>query len=134
MNYAVVLLTLSLLATGCVNRTTRTAPTGQIISINQSLTPDTVDMGTLRSGEVLTKNITLRNDTDSPVVLLSSRTSCGCLRVSLPDAPVKPAEQFAAEVTFDSAGYLYWLPHTIEISTSFADRPLNIVVTATIKE
>ena len=80
-------------------------------------TTDTIDMGRIRAGEIVRRDLLIRNAGSKPFVILSVRTSCGCTTVDFAKEPVMP----------DSKGFNgYQLKH-ITISTSGVAQPFTLV-------
>ena len=69
---------------------------------------DTLKLGHMHSGEMVVKTITLRNDTDEPLVIMRHETTCHCTSMEYDKRPVKPGELIDVKCTFDSRGVI-WL-------------------------
>ena len=109
----------------------------QVISISDSLLQhrgaDTVYMGRMHSGEVVSRTVNFVNAGDKPVVVLRIAKTCGCVELDYPRVPLKPGEQSEMTFTFDSAGLEGWIYKTLSISTSLGTKEYILVVTADIE-
>lgn len=65
----------------------------------------TVDMGDVKSGDVVAKKFRLRNTGSAPLEILDIYTGCGCLAAKFSREPVPPGEETEVEITFRSRGY-----------------------------
>ena len=90
-------------------------------------TTDTIDMGRIRAGEIVRRDLLIRNAGSKPFVILSVRTSCGCTTVDFAKEPVMPGKEVPFSFEFDSKGFNgYQLKH-ITISTSAVAQPFTLV-------
>lgn len=90
-------------------------------------TADTIDMGRIRAGEIVRRDLLIRNADSKPFVILSVKTSCGCTTVDFAKEPVMPGKEVPFSFEFDSKGFNgYQLKH-ITISTSIAAQPFTLV-------
>lgn len=90
-------------------------------------TSDTIDMGRIRAGEIVRRDLLIRNADSKPFVILSVTTSCGCTTVDFAKEPVMPGKEVPFSFEFDSKGFNgYQLKH-ITISTSIAAQPFTLV-------
>lgn len=90
-------------------------------------TTDTIDMGCIRAGEIVRRDLLIRNADSKPFVILSVKTSCGCTTVDFAKEPVMPGKEVPFSFEFDSKGFNdYQLKH-ITISTSIAAQPFTLV-------
>lgn len=103
----------------------------QRVDIADVATADTIDFGRVRPGEVLTRSLTLANDSQSPVLIVSTDTSCGCLEMEYPEEPIGAGKVVEVKLTFYSSGYNYFAPRSFYLNTSAANEPKRLVVTAT---
>lgn len=66
---------------------------------------DTVfDFGTIREGEVVTRQFEFTNNGKSPLVISNSSASCGCTVADFPHEPLAPGKSASISVSFNSAG------------------------------
>lgn len=124
----------------CVPRGAKQADpvhTGRVISVSDSLLragrADTIDLGHLMQGEVIVRELMIRNDGTRPFVIVGIETSCGCTTVEYHRQPVKPAETVPFTFRFDTNGFRGWQFKTIKIRTSLNNRAQLLVVTADIE-
>ncbi len=95
---------------------------------------DTLFMGRMGDGEVVSRMVTLRNDGSSPLLFVRTSTSCGCVSVDLPTEPLAAGAEVVVPFRFDSAGYGgTHVVRPIYIYTSLSDHPLMVVVTAEVR-
>lgn len=135
MQRAIVIAALALLFVGCVGKARKSntielvSDKLQVVCLTDSLTTDTLDMGRVSTGEVVSRHIALKNGSEGKLIITSTDTSCGCLELAYPTEPIAAGAKVAAEMTFYSAGYNYFVPRTFTIysSTGVAKR---LIVTA----
>lgn len=97
-------------------------------SLLKSGVSDTLDLGRMREGEVISQTIGLRNGGDTPVVILGVETSCGCTTVDYPRQPIMPGETEALGFRFDSRGEYGRQFKSFRIFTSASERPYRIYI------
>ncbi|MCD8172292.1 MAG: DUF1573 domain-containing protein [Alistipes sp.] len=106
----------------------------QVIALSDSLIrfrgADTVDMGRMRSGETVSRMLTVRNAGDTPLVIVDIDKTCGCVDVDYPRRPLKAGEQAPMQLEFDSRGINGWVYKTLYIKTSSPAGNYTLVVTA----
>lgn len=106
----------------------------EVIELSDSLlqagaTNDTIDLGRMYEGEVIRRDLAIRNAGQTPCLLLEVRTSCGCTQVDFYKKPIRPGETVPFSFEFDSRGFNgYQLKH-ITIRTSLGPQPYTLVVT-----
>lgn len=138
---AMVVTLASLLCYGCGPRggRSRVAEENSVVERLQSVDVgntskvDTIDFGRVRTGEVVSRTIALHNTSDSPMVVLGTQTSCGCLWLDYDKRSVARGEKMAVEMNFDSAGYTYFVPRTFYITTNLSPEAKKLVVVATME-
>lgn len=143
-----VLTVACLLCVGCLGRGGRAASdkgsegvrSGVNVSLLQSVdvydteSVDTLDFGRVKEGEVLSRTFALYNSSDRPMVVLSTRTSCGCLWLDYDKtASVSAGEKIAVEMNFDSSGYTYFVPRAFYLTTSLSEKAKKVVIVATME-
>ena len=104
----------------------------QCIDLTDTLRVDTIHFGQVRTGEVLVRSLALKNGSESPVVLISTDTSCGCLELEYPKEPLQAGQMVEAKMSFYSSGYNYFVPRSFMLVTSASKSPKRLVVTADI--
>lgn len=119
--------------TGGGDKTSAAVPS-RIIELSDSLLQtgavnDTIDLGRMYEGEVIRRDLAIRNEGKAPFLLLEVRTSCGCTQVDFYKQPIQPDELVPFSFEFDSRGFNgYQLKH-ITIRTSLGSQPYTLVVT-----
>ena len=135
--FSIVLLSA---ATACVSRTEKVpeqesaVPGGRVVVMSDSVRSDTVDLGTIRSGEVVRRDLRLHNGYGVPMVILSVATSCGCTSVEFDRKPVPSGADAAFSFRFDSRGFTGYQLKKITLKTSASSEPYALVVTGEIVE
>jgi len=76
---------------------------------------ETHDFGQVKAGEKLSFSFVLENKGDSPIIIKSAKTDCGCISARYPEKPVEPGKTSVVEVIFDSAGLFGRQLKTVEI-------------------
>lgn len=126
----------SLLITGCVvvscgssqdgasqkdfnSELTVPLPLADTLALKKSF--DTLQLGSILSGEVLEGAFTIHNVSESPLVILQIITGCGCTTVSYETQPIAPDEERLVRYRFDSNGRFGAQFQPIEIITSDRD-------------
>lgn len=64
------------------------------------------DFGVIKQGDVVKHTFVFKNIGDHPAIIENVKPSCGCTKLSAPDAPIQPGETGEIEIQFDSAGKL----------------------------
>ena len=62
------------------------------------------NFGTLKDGEIVSYSFVFRNDGGSPVKIVSTEKSCGCLDIKYDTNLVLPGKSSTVEVVFNTAG------------------------------
>jgi hypothetical protein len=102
----------------------------QAIDLSDTAKVDTLDFGVVKTGEVLSRQVALTNSGEAPVVVASTETSCGCLRLEYPTVPIEKGKKVVAEMWFDAAGYTFFYPRAFYLRGSMAGGEKKIVVVA----
>ena len=102
----------------------------QVVSLVDTLRADTLHFGKVRAGEVVERTLLLANPSTAPVVIVTTDTSCGCLKMDYSREPLSAGEKTEATMTFYSSGYNYFVPRAFYIVTSASLAPKKLVVTA----
>lgn len=90
--------------------------------------PATIDLGTIRSGEVAESEFFVRNTGDAPLEVTQIQMSCKCISVEGPPEPVvEPGESMAFEVAYDSESRHGDLAGTIVIYTNDPEARIHTV-------
>ncbi len=99
-----------------------------VIALTDSVRTDTVDLGRIHAGEVIRRDLSLRNGSDRPMIILSAATNCGCPPVEFEREPVQPGAEAGFVFEFDSKGFSgYQLKH-ITLRTPLSKQPFTLVV------
>ncbi len=145
-----IIVTLTLMLCGCGGRrvrpdvrtdgsSTMTSVVGERFLVSatrfaEQRAVDTLDMGRMADGEVVSRMVALRNDGDVPLLFVRTSTSCGCVSVELPEEPLAAGDEVVVPFRFDSAGYGgIHVARPIYIYTSISDEPLMVVVIAEVR-
>ena len=64
---------------------------------------ETHDFGKIKAGEKVTYEFKFTNAGKSPLIISDAKASCGCTIPTWPHTPVKPGDNGAIKVIFDSA-------------------------------
>lgn len=110
--------------------TTISLDNAQCVDLADTLRVDTIDFGRVRTGDVVSRIFALGNNSEGPVVVVSTDTACGCLELTYSKEPIKAGEKSSATMTFYSSGYNYFYPRTFYINTTLSRQPKKIVVVA----
>ncbi len=141
MRTLLILLALITL-TGCGGRgnTPATAPEKAIntplqtvINVTDTLAGDTLRLGRMHSGEVVAMGIGVHNNTDKPIVITHTETTCGCTDIDYPSQPIGVGDTARIEVRFDSQGFFGWQFKRVRLYTSADVSPLTIYVEAEVE-
>ena len=68
-----------------------------------AFTETTIDFGTVKEGEVVTKSFEFTNNGKAPLVISDAKASCGCTVPEYPRSPIQPGEKGTIVAKFDSA-------------------------------
>ncbi|MCJ7660330.1 MAG: DUF1573 domain-containing protein [Anaerolineales bacterium] len=63
------------------------------------------DLGDVVNGEIVSRDVILHNDGDSPLVVETVSTSCGCTQASLDPMTISPGEVGVLHIDFDSGAH-----------------------------
>ena len=141
---ALVLGVACLLCVGCGARGTHRATTAkeqkrialeglQSVDVAAVEVADTINFGRVRTGEVVSRTFALHNTTQRPMAVVGTQTSCGCLWLDYDKAAMPAGAKLAVEMTFDSAGYDYFVPRSFYITTTLSEKAKKVVVVATME-
>lgn len=65
---------------------------------------DTMHLGRVKEGEIISSNFTVRNISTSPLVIIDVKVACGCAKATFDTSPVMPGESRRIDFTFNSSG------------------------------
>ena len=94
---------------------------------------DTLDFGTMRQGEVISKSLRITNCDTKPMVLLRHVTSCGCVRVTYDRKPIAPTESGVINFEFDSKSLSGWQMKLMEFYLADKAIPIKIYIEAEVE-
>ncbi len=134
----IVHIIIALFAAACAGPQPTTTTGGTVFDISGDILAakaDTlIDIGALRSGEIVRYDARVRNVGLQPLVITAIRTSCGCTSVEYEREPIAPGAEGAFSFRFDSRGMYGTQLKLIEIDTSAGDRPYKITVRAEVAD
>src|SRR6476469_1721223 len=98
-----------MLFTACNQSTTTTASadTGNVSATNapaMKFEKETHDFGKVKAGDKVTYEFKFTNTGKSPLIIKDAIATCGCTKPEWPKTPIKPGEDGAIKVTFNSTG------------------------------
>lgn len=102
----------------------------QVISLVDTLSTDTLHFGKVRAGEVVELELLLGNPSETPILIVTTDTSCGCLKMEYTREPIPSGSTAEAKMTFFSSGYNYFPPRAFYIVTSASHSPKKLLVVA----
>lgn len=124
----------ALLLNGC-----SAVPTKVLISNYKVLTTDsvqtkfdTIKLGIVNQGEVLSGTFILTNNGVKPIVITNTVTGCGCTTLQYDTAPIVAGDSREMNFTFDTANRIGWQLKSIDVITSDS-RCSRIFIEAEIK-
>ena len=94
---------------------------------------DTLDFGTMRQGEIISKSLRLTNCDTKPMVLLRHVTSCGCVKVTYDRKPIAPSESGVINFEFDSKSLSGWQMKLMEFYLADKATPIKIYIEAEVE-
>ncbi len=111
-------------------------PLQTTINVGDTLAPapcDTLRIGRMRSGEVVAMGIGVHNNTNTPIVITRTETTCGCTDIDYSSQPIVAGDTARIEVRFDSQGFYGWQFKRVRLYTSADVRPLTFYVEAEVE-
>jgi hypothetical protein len=81
------------------NSTTAASGNGPVMKFEK----ETHDFGKIKAGDKVTYDFKFTNTGKSPLIISDAKASCGCTIPTWPRKPIKPGENGAIKVIFDSA-------------------------------
>ena len=143
MRNTVFIFIIALFVVSCGNRRNRPATentelkAANVIDMNSSRViedRDTIELGTMKSGEVIEYQLGVRNTDSVAMVILDVTSSCGCTALDFDAAPVVPGGTAFVTIQYDSQGQSGSQVKLVRLFTSFSDQPHHILVHATVEE
>lgn len=90
----------------------------------------THDFGMIREADgPVACDFLLRNDGDTPLVVVSAKTQCGCTTPEIPKEPLRPGQTATLRVTYDPTGRPGEFEKTIRVRTN--QRRVSVVLRIT---
>lgn len=96
--------------------------------IMENIISDTIDLGVVRRGEVVSQDISLRNLTGSNLIILSVSAGCGCTTVDFDKKPASPGEDISLSFLYNSEGYHGFQSKSVNVLTSLSKNPIRIIL------
>lgn len=76
------------------------------------------DFGKIFSGEKVTYSFSLTNTGDGPLIIVNTRSGCGCTVGDYPREPIPPGGEARIKVSFNSAGRRGFQSETVRVVTN----------------
>lgn len=128
----------TLLFAACTGREATKTAGGAVFELSPEILAakaDTlVDIGNIRSGEVVRYDARLRNTGTEPLVIKDVVASCGCTSVEYEKQPIPPGEEGYFSFRLDTRGMWGMQMKTIEIHTSASPGAYRMMVQAEVSE
>ncbi|MFA5276748.1 MAG: DUF1573 domain-containing protein [Candidatus Omnitrophota bacterium] len=90
--------------------------------------PNLWDFGTVKAGEVLKHEFSLKNDSAKTLNINNVSTSCGCTASLAKKKSLLPGESTTIEVKFNSKGYSGEVKQHIYVNTDNVDKALIVFI------
>jgi len=90
----------------------------------------THDFGNIFSGEKVTYNFKFTNTGNSPLIIISTRSGCGCTAGDYPKEPIPPGGEARINVTFNSAGRRGFQSESVRVITNATPQEHLLRITA----
>lgn len=85
-------------------------------------------------GDPVTHEFKFTNIGNAPLVIISTSTSCGCVRVSYPHEPINPGKTSSIKVTYSPKGGSGAFISTVKVRTNaHGNKKVNLKLSGTIK-
>lgn len=94
---------------------------------------DTLRFGRMHQGEIVAKNIAIKNCDSRPMVILNYTTTCGCVSVKYDRKPIAPDSTSIIALEFDSRSLEGWQMKLMEFYFAEKDTPLKIFIEAEVE-
>lgn len=106
---AVILFLLVTLIVGCAPKSASQVDAQVMGSVGfetktTQMDRDTIALGTVNEGEVITGLFAIENNSNTPLAILDIQTGCGCTSVKYDNEPIIGEQTRAVEFRFDSKG------------------------------
>lgn len=113
MKYIFMLGLAGVLFTSCQPNTAKETNSDATVVENAIASPDAPiltfeegshDFGKLKQGESVQYSFLFKNTGKTPLIITNATATCGCTIPEIPKDPIKPGEEGAIKVIFNSAG------------------------------
>ena len=95
---------------------------------------DTVNLGRIKRGEIIEYRLGLRNDDDTPLLILGIINGCGCTTLDYDKNPAQPGEILGITLRYDSKGQRGTQLKVFQVTTSLSEQLHNIMLLAEVEE
>ena len=137
--YLFIFAVTTLLLVGCKEKGQQTVvrERGQVISISDSTLlnggTDTINLGNMRMGEVVRKELSIDNVSSQSIILGSYEASCGCTVLGYDSKPILSKGSKRIAITFDSQGFMGWQFKVLELNIAGAKAKYKIYIEGKVK-
>jgi hypothetical protein len=90
------------------------------------------DFGQIKSGEILAFSFVFSNKGKGDLIINKAEADCGCLKINIPNEPIKTREKGFIEVEFNSAGMFGKQLKTVEIQSN-SKEPKHLIIFAEVE-
>lgn len=90
----------------------------------------THDFGNVFMGERVTYNFKFTNTGNSPLIIIGTRSGCGCTAGEYPKEPIAPGGEARINVTFNSAGRRGFQSESVRVITNATPQEHLLRITA----
>lgn len=94
---------------------------------------DTLQLGRMRSGEIVAQAVGVINNSPTPLVITRTESSCGCTDIDYPSQPIGVGDTARIAIRFDSQGFYGWQFKRVRLYTSAALSPITIYIEAEVE-
>lgn len=88
------------------------------------------DFGPIFSGEKVAYNFRFTNTGDAPLIIINTRSGCGCTVGDYPKEPIPPGGTARVNVTFNSAGRRGFQSESVRVVTNATPQEYLLRITA----
>lgn len=96
----------------------------------QYIVSDTLQLGRMHSGEILSQRVRIVNNSDEKLVITDHKTSCGCTTVEYERKPIEVGKYSDIVVSYDSSGEWGWQMQLLELQLAQKEYPIKIYIDA----
>lgn len=106
----------------------------QVVALSDSLIvnrrADTVAFGSVRNGESVTRELTIKNVGEKALVITGVDLSCGCVQADYPRQPLLPDGEAVMSLTLETKDLMGRVFKTVGVRTSAVGKAYTLVITA----